>query len=77
MKKKPGKKIAKIVEVESSHWISEIRIVAVSMKWRVDETHDEAMNNLWELIHLALADEGIMLLDMDISQLKMIRKEQK
>jgi len=77
MKKKPGKKIEKIVEVETSHWLSEVRIIAGSMKYRVDETSDEAMSDLWEVIYSALTEEGIALLDIDINQLQITRKETK
>jgi hypothetical protein len=78
MKKKPGRKIkakpsADIVDVD--RWLFEVKMIISPMKTMIDEDHEAAMTDLWDLLFAAMENESIAVLDIDINQLIIIRKE--
>lgn len=78
MKKKPGKKVkakpsAEIVEVD--RWLFEVKMIISPMKMMVDEPHEAAISDLWDLLFVAMENEFISVLDIDINQLIITRKE--
>lgn len=74
-KKKIGKK--KVDEIISDRWIFEVRMVVAPLRMRIDETAEEGKHDMWEMIYSALESECVSVLNLDLNQLQITRREEK